>query len=309
MKPKVLIAAPVHPLLTEGLELLGYQLLIHENCTQTLGEELIKDCIGVVTSTRLIIGKELIDAAPKLRFVARMGSGMELIDVPYAEQKGIRCVSSPEGNCNSVAEHALGMLLCLNKNIAKSHQEIANGQWLREENRGTELEGKTIGIIGYGNTGKAFARLLSVFGMRILVYDKYVPIAPEAHIEVCNNLNPIFENAEILSFHIPLANENYHLLNDNFVQKMKNSFVLINTSRGTVVDNKKVINWLENGKIIAAGLDVWEQEPMSQMSLEYRNALNNLVKHPNIILTPHIAGYSHEALYKMSQILLERIAQ
>lgn len=306
---KVLIAAPVHKVLLDGLTASGYELIIAENITQEQGFGLIADCVGVITSTRLQLNKDLIDAAPKLRFIGRMGSGMEVIDVPYATARGIACYGSPEGNCNAVGEHALGMLLSLTKRIAWSNQEIKEGKWLREENRGVELEGKTIGIIGYGHTGKSFVKKLQGFDMNILVYDKYQTPAQDPYIKVCDNLKPIFEQAEFLSFHVPIQNDTHHLFNEQFVTQMKKPFVLINTSRGEVVDPKVLHMFMHTGKIKAACMDVWEQEPLSKMSTETRNIFDQLAKMPNIIFTPHIAGYSHEALYKMSTILLERITK
>lgn len=306
-KGKVLIAAPVHSVLIKGLEDAGYELLVNESITQRIGMELIRDCVGVVTSTRLQVNREMIDAAQNLRFVARMGSGMEVIDVQYAESKGIRCIGSPEGNCNAVAEHALGMLLSLNKRILKSHNEIKNGQWLRDENRGTELEGKTIGLIGYGNTGMAFAKLLRGFDLRVLVYDKYKTIQQEQHIEICDNIAQIQEFSDIVSVHVPYQNDTFHLIDERFIINMKKSFILINTSRGTVVDSEVLLPYIKAGKILGIALDVWEEEPLGKMTTHLRGIFNELITLPNALLTPHIAGYSQEALYKMSILLLERI--
>lgn len=306
-KGKVLIAAPIHEVLSNGLEAEGYTLLRHEGITQEQGFGLIKDCVGVITSTRLQLSKELIDAAPMLQFIGRMGSGMEVIDVPYAEAKGIRCIGSPEGNCNAVAEHALGMLLSLNKNIDKSYNEIKNGLWLRDENRGSELEGKTIGIIGYGHTGAAFAKLLRGFDLRILVYDKYKTIAQEAHIEVCQSIEEIQAAADIVSIHVPFQEDTFHLIDKNFIQQMRKPFLLLNTSRGTVVDSFALHQFIKEGKIKGIALDVWEEEPFSKMTNAMRAAFNDLITLPNALITPHIAGYSHEALFKMSITLLKRI--
>lgn len=306
-KGKVLIAAPIHEVLSNGLEAEGYALLRHESISQEQALQLIKDCVGVITSTRLQLNKELIDAAPMLQFIGRMGSGMEVIDVPYAEAKGIYCIGSPDGNCNAVAEHALGMLLSLNKNIDKSYNEIKNGLWLRDENRGSELEGKTIGIVGYGHTGKAFAKLLRGFDVRILVYDKYKIVAKEAHIEVCNSLTEIQAEADIVSVHVPFQEDTFHLIDEHFIQQMKKPFVLLNTSRGTVVDSLVLKHFIAEGKIKGIALDVWEEEPLSKMTSTIRAAFNDLIILPNALLTPHIAGYSHEALFKMSATLLKRI--
>jgi D-3-phosphoglycerate dehydrogenase / 2-oxoglutarate reductase len=304
---KVLIAAPVHPVLTDGLAALGYICIIKEDITQQIAADLIHDCTGVITSTRLQLDKALLDAAPQLRWIGRMGSGMEVIDVPYATGKGIKCYSSPEGNSNAVGEHALGMLLSLIRRITWSQQEVQKGLWLREENRGTELEGKTLGIIGFGYTGAAFAKKLSGFDIKILAYDKYKKDAMPSDIVNCQDLAPIYEQADFVSFHVPLQEDTKYYFNESFIKNMKKPFVLINTSRGIVVDTKALWAGLQSGKVTGACLDVWEQEPLSKMNTEIRDLLNKIVALPNAIITPHIAGYTVEALYKMSNVLLCKI--
>ncbi|GAA4450819.1 NAD(P)-dependent oxidoreductase [Rurimicrobium arvi] len=306
-KGKVLIAAPVHDVLTTGLAAAGYELVWSEQISQEEAFRLLPECVGVITSTRLQLNRELIDAAPMLEFIGRMGSGMEVIDVAYADQKGIRCIGSPEGNCNAVAEHAMGMLLSLTKRITKSFSEVRSGLWLRDENRGMELEGKTVGIIGFGHTGSAFAKLLSAFNMRILAYDKYHPVAATTNITPCNSLEPVFREADIISFHVPQQEDTHHLFNREFATAMQKPFILLNTSRGTVVDSELLPGLLQSGKMTALGLDVWEEEPLSKMSAKLRIVFNELITLPNVVITPHIAGYSVEALFKMSDILLKRI--
>jgi D-3-phosphoglycerate dehydrogenase len=263
--------------------------------------------VGVITSTRLHLDKDLLDAAPKLEWIGRMGSGMEVIDVEYANLKGIRCVSSPEGNRNAVAEHALGMLLDLNKRIGWSHDEIKQGKWIRDANRGVELEGKTIGIIGFGNTGSAFAKKLTGFDVKILAYDSDESVVVTSNVVKCKDLNPILEEADVVSFHVPLATGTVHYFNDHFIQKMQKPFVLLNTSRGKVVDTKALWNGLQNGKVSGACLDVWEEEPLERMNAESKALLNKMISLPQIVITPHIAGYSMEALFKMSKVLLDKI--
>lgn len=306
-KGKVLIAAPVHIVLTEGLEKEGYTLVVAEKISQQQGFELIKDCVGVVTSTRLQLDKTLLDAAPQLQWIARMGSGMEVIDMNYAAEKKINCFSSPEGNSNAVAEHAMGMLLSLTKKIVTSYNEVKEGQWLRDKNRGIEIEGNTVGIIGFGHTGRAFARKLSSFDVNILAYDKYPQTNVPSHVQICKDLTPIFEQADIISFHVPLQKDTVHYLDDKFITNMSKAFILINTSRGIVTDTKALLKAVKDGKIQGACLDVWEEEPLEKMSHEIKELLYEALKYPQIIITPHIAGYSMEALFKMSNILLERI--
>lgn len=302
-----MIAAPVHSILTRWLEANGYECLVLEKITQQEAMDIVGECTGIITSTRLQINRSLIDAAPDLQWIGRMGSGMEVIDLAYAAKRGIACYSSPEGNRNAVAEHALGMLLSLNKKIIKSNNEVKNGLWLREENRGVELEGKTIGIIGYGHTGSSFARKLYGFDVNVLVYDKYLSDVVPKYMEECRGLDKIFAEADIVSFHVPLQHDTIHYLNNDFVEKMEKPFILVNTSRGRVVDTKALYDGLLSGKISGACLDVWEEEPIAAMSAEMKTYMDKIAGLPQVIITPHIAGYSVEALYKMSKVLLDKI--
>ncbi len=304
---KVLIAAPVHSILIDGLKALGYQCLIHEDIKQESAFELIKDCEGVITSTRIQLNKELILAAPHLKWIGRMGSGLEVIDTDFATERGILYYSSPEGNCNAVGEHALGMLLSLIHKITWSHNELKNGIWEREKNRGIELEGRTIGIIGFGHTGKAFAKKLIGFDARILAYDKKEMENVPPNVIACTRLDAIFEEAEIVSFHVPLQKDTLYYFNSEFVSKMKHPFILLNTSRGKVVDLVAVYNGIEQGKITGACLDVFEEEPIKLLDNERKALLEKMISYSNVIATSHIAGYTHEALYKMSKILLNKI--
>ena len=305
-KGKVLIAAPVHEVLLKGLRDEGYELVRAEKVTQETAFGLIEDCVGVVTSTRLQLDRELLDPAKSLKWIGRMGSGMEVIDVAYATEKGIRCFSSPEGNSNAVAEHAIGMLLSLTKRITWSHGEVKEGKWLRDENRGMELEGKTIGIIGYGNTGAAFARKLTGFDVKILAYDKERKEMPD-HIVNCEVLGQIQEEADIISFHVPLKPDTYHYFNKQFLEVMKKPFILVNTSRGKVVDTKVLYEGVKTGKVLGACLDVLEEEPIDRLKAEERAMVDKMMEGGKVVVTPHIAGYSHEALYKMSDIILKKI--
>lgn len=304
---KVLIAAPVHKILSEGLESAGYELLVDEAITQAKAYMLLTECVGVITSTRLQLDKALLDAAPQLRWIGRMGSGMEVIDLEYAQSRGIACFGSPEGNCNAVGEHALGMLLSLTKRIAWSWKEIGEGKWIRDANRGIELEGKTVGIIGFGHTGQAFARKLSGFDGRILAYDKYCPEKTEGWAVINAKLDQIFDEADIISFHVPFQKDTIRYFDEAFIAKMKRPFILVNTSRGAVVDTKAMYQGLLSGKITGACLDVLEQEPLEKMDESLKMLASSLAKMPQVVLTPHIAGYSEEALLKMSKVLLKHI--
>lgn len=307
LKGKVLIAAPVHYILTEWLSANGYECITNEKINQSLALDTVNEYVGIITSTRLTINKELIDKATNLQWIGRMGSGMEIIDTEYADYKGIKCYSSPEGNSNAVAEHALGMLLALNKKIIVSNQQIKEGLWIRDGNRGIELDGKTIGIIGFGHTGRAFAKKLRGFDVQILAYDKYDKQNFPKDIENCNDLEPIFERADVVSFHVPHLDETYHYFDDAFLSKMKKPFILVNTSRGNVVDLRTLLIGLESGDIAGTCLDVYEQEPIDKMNDDMKGVINSIMNMQNAVLTPHIAGYSVEALYKMSKTLLGKI--
>ncbi len=307
MKGRVLVAAPVHSVLTNGLRKMGFSLAINEKISQAEAPGLIGDFEGIVTSTRLVLDAQLLQHASKLKWIARMGSGMEIIDLDFARAKGITCFSSPEGNANAVGEHAVGMLLSLIRNINTSNLEVKDDNWLREENRGIELEGRTIGLIGYGHTGPALAKKLRGFDMNILVYDKYKPNFPEDGVTALSDLNRIFDEAEIVSFHLPLTAETHHYFNEDFLYKMRRPFILVNTSRGTVIETTALAEGLQTGKILGACLDVLEYEPIAKMPGEYKQLFDEIKQLDNVIITPHIAGYTHEALHKMSEVLLKKL--
>ena len=306
MKPKVLITAKAHPLLQKTLEEKGYHV---ETKVKITYPELLQEIglyKGLIITTRLKIDKPVLLEAKALKWVGRLGSGMELVDTEFAKTLGIQCESSPEGNCNAVAEQALGMLLSLMNNINKASREVKDGKWLRDINRGDELSGKTVGIIGYGNTGSNFAKVLQGFGVTVLVYDKYKFGFSKDYIHEAS-IEQVMRYSNVVSMHLPLTAETYHIANENFFSALEMKPYFINTSRGPIHDTDALINALELGKIKGAALDVLENEELQTYTAEENIQLNKLLENPNVIVTPHIAGYSHEAFEKMSKVILEKL--
>ena len=263
---------------------------------------------GIIIRSRFKLDKYFINKASNLKFIARFGSGMENIDLIEAKKHQIKCINAPTGNSNSVSEHTLGLLLSLTKKIQLSSLEVNNGKWLREKNRGIEISNKTVGIIGYGNTGTAFSKKLLGFGCEVLAYDKYKKKIKNKYVRQ-SSMNTIFKNADILSLHIPLTKETRYLIDNKYLNKFSKNIFLINTSRGDVIKTSDLIKNIKAGKVIGAGLDVLENENINfeNLNSENNDNLNFLKKSPNVILTPHIAGWSHESNILMSKILTKKI--
>lgn len=302
----IIITAKAHPILSDTFRERGENLYADPEISYESLLDIIAEATGLIVTTRIKIDRVLIDRAVKLKWIGRLGSGMELIDVPYAESRGIACYSSPEGNRHAVAEHALGMLLGLMHRIESSCTEVRKGLWKRDENRGTELKGKVVGIVGYGHTGGSFARLLSSFDVTVLAYDKYRFDFGEGHIREAG-LDQIARYADIISFHLPLTDETRHVANHDFFQSLERQPWLVNTSRGEVVDTSALIHALDEGRIRGAALDVLENEKIGTLSGAEKALFDNLSARDNVILTPHIAGYSHESFYLMSRVMLEKL--
>lgn len=303
---RILITDNVHPLLCEGLEDGGFTVDYQPNVTSEVVNDVIGDYEGLIINSNVYAGKQLLDKANKLKFVCRLGSGLEVIDVEYAKKKGVAAFNSPEGNRNAVAEHALGMLLNLFNHITKANNEVKSKLWKREENRGVELSGKAVGLIAYGNTAEALAKLLSSFGVKVLAYDKYKTGFSDSYVRE-SSLTAIFEEADVVSLHLPLTPETEYMIDNAFLSSFKKNYWLINTSRGRVLQTEALLQNLENGKIMGAALDVLENEKLETMSAEQKKIFEKLIQHPNILLTPHIAGWTYESKQKIAETLLQKI--
>jgi D-3-phosphoglycerate dehydrogenase len=269
----------------------------------------LKDAIGIAIRSRFPLDENILKHAPQLKFIARGGAGMENIDVQFAVQMGIACLNAPEANRDAVGEHALMMLLALLNKLIKSDHEVRNGIWLREENRGNELQGKTIGIIGFGNMGSAFAEKLMGFGVKIVAYDKYKTIDTNHYPYVKQvSLEELQYDADIISLHVPLTEETRYLINNRFISCCRKNIILINTARGKCLSTTDVVYHLKNGKVTGVCLDVHEYETTSFEKLEtVPEPFQYLIQSPNTILTPHIAGWTHESNRKIAEVLVKKI--
>ena len=301
---KILFIDTVHPLLKQELEKENHICDTAYNKSKTEIQQIISNYQGIIIRSRFKIDKQFIDCGINLKFIARAGSGLENIDVDYAESKNIHCYNAAEGNRQAVAEHTLGMLLSLFNNLSRADQEVRNGVWEREENRGIELAEKTVAIIGYGNNGSAFAEVLKGFNVKILAYDKYLK-----DYSYKSTMEIIYKEANIVSLHIPLTEETSYLVDDNFINSFKKDIYLINTARGKCTNTKHLVAALESGKIKGACLDVLEYEKTSFENLSqegFTNDMQYLMNSKNTILSPHIAGWTTESNVKIAEVLLNK---
>lgn len=309
---RILVTDSTHPILHDLLRQAGHEVVEDTTLNYDTLLSVIPQYDALVVRSKIIIDRPFLDRARHLRCIGRVGAGMETIDVDYAESLGIRCLNSPEGNRDAVGEHALGILLALFNNIARADAEVRQGLWQREANRGLELKGRTVGIIGFGNMGSAFAQRLQGFECNIIAYDKYKPAgyAPAYVQEV--SLHELQQRAQVLSLHVPLTPETRHMVDYPFIQRFRHPFHLINTSRGAVVDTPGLVRALDEGLILGTALDVIEYEDMTRDGLDLDHlpdAFHYLLHSPRAVLTPHVAGWTVESKEKLASVLAQKIIE
>lgn len=309
MKMKILHLDNNHPLLLKMLNDAGFSNEENYTSSKSEIEELISNYDGIVIRSRFNIDKQFLDAAKNLKFIARVGAGLESIDTEYAENLGVKLIAAPEGNRSAVGEHSLGMLLSLFNKLNNADREVKSGQWNREANRGLELDGKTVGIIGYGNMGKAFAKKLKGFDCDVICFDIKDNVGDENALQV--SLKELQLNADVLSLHTPWTPLTDKMVNSEFINSFSKPFWLINTARGKSVVTADLVSALKTGKILGAGLDVLEFEKLSFETLfdsdNLPNSLKELFAMDNVILSPHIAGWTVESKEKLATVIAEKI--
>ncbi len=310
MPSSVLIIDEMHPSIEPLLNEIGVQVDYRPKITRKETLDIIANYEGVIVRSKLTFDKTLIDQAAQLQFIARAGSGLDIIDVEYALSKNIEVFNAPEGNRDAVAEHTLGLILGIMHKINKAHQEVKQLTWNREDNRGTELKHKTVAVIGYGNVGREVVNRLQCFGCKVLIYDKYKtgfsnnqPPLKEASLE------EIFEKSDIVSYHIPLTPETKGLVNRDYLAKFKKPILLINTARGELVHLSDLCQALQQGTVLGAGLDVLENEKLATLTTSQKADFEYLAAYPQVILTPHVAGWTKESYIRINEVLVQKIHQ
>ncbi len=303
---RILILDDIHPEFVSIMNEMGCISTILPHLKREEMMEMLPQFEGLIVNSKTKVDVELIDSGERLRFIGRPGSGMENIDVHYATKKNVTCFNSPEGNCDAVAEHLIGMLLMLANKLGKAHSEMKQKVALRAENRGWELNEKTIGIIGFGNVGNSLAHKLQGFDCRIMAYDKYKKNFGTGAVEECS-LEKIYEQADIVSLHVPLTHETLFMADHRFFEACQKEIVFINTARGKLLKTSALIEALKTGKVKGACLDVLENEELNNLTVEEQEYFEYLTKHPEVILTPHIAGWTFESKRKMATVLASKL--
>jgi len=308
---KVLFIDTTHPALIEGLTSFGFQCDYFEGFGRQDYIRILSDYCGIIIRGKIKLDKKFLEKTSNLKFIGRVGAGMENIDVEFAESLDIACLNAPEGNRDAVGEHALGMLLMLMNRLKIADNEVRKGIWIREGNRGTEISGKTVGIIGYGNMGSAFAQRLNGFNARVIAYDKYKFNYSDEFVEEVD-MDVIFRESDILSLHVPLTDQTEFLVNTQYLNKFKKNVYLINTARGKVLKTSDLVQQMKTGKVIGACLDVLEYEKMSFEGIDKAQLPEDfkyLIESDRVILSPHIAGWTHESNYKMAQVIVDKVME
>jgi D-3-phosphoglycerate dehydrogenase / 2-oxoglutarate reductase len=310
MHKKVLITDKVHPIIIESFQ--SHQWVVDYNTTieNNQLDEILHGYDGIVINSKIMMDKLRIDKGKNLKFIGRLGSGLEIIDLKYAKKKGVQVYNSPEGNCNAVAEHELGMILSLLNNINRADRALRSFDWQREKNRGEELSGKTIGIIGLGHTGSSFAEKLSSWRLNVISYDKYRKRYPRSlRFVEKTDMETLISQSDIISLHLPLTYETQYLVNQNFISRCKDGVIISNTSRGKVINTQDLISNLKTGKIRGACLDVFENEKPETFSAVEKEMYQSLYQMENVVLTPHIAGWTNESLKRIAEVLFQKIKE
>lgn len=305
---KILITDYVYPELPQWLAGKGYEVEYNKNITREEVKSRIGEFHGIVINSKIIMDEPMIRLGHQLEFIVRLGSGMEIVDIPFSRSQDIRVINTPEGNSGAVGEHTLGMLLSLCNNLCRGNTEVKKLFWKREANRGNELRGKKIGIIGFGHTGSQFAYTLQGLGIEVWAHDKYKRIsqAERPYIKE-SSLDGLLDNVDIISFHLPLTKETIHFCDDSMLSRCRDEVIIINTSRGEVLDTKALIRALHKGKVKGACLDVFENEKPDTYSKEEERMYKELFSFSNVIVSPHVAGWTHESLLRIAKLVLERI--
>nr|WP_294899268.1 NAD(P)-dependent oxidoreductase [uncultured Pedobacter sp.] len=301
---KILIVDDLHPAFKLAAEAMGFEVDDRPLIKKEEVLAILRDYTGIAIRTKFRVDAEVIAAAPNLKFVARAGAGMDNIDVHIAEEKSIRLINAPEGNADAVGEHTLGMLLSLMNNFRKADIEIRNGVWDREGNRGYELMGKTVGIIGYGHMGKAFAKRLAGFGVKVIAYDKYKTGFSDDYAKEAS-MEEIVKYIDVLSLHIPLTKETKQLVDDEYLLHFRKPIFFLNAARGEIVNTKAVLKAIEEGKILGAGLDVLEKEKFP--GLNDADFYKELIANQKVLLTPHVGGWTFDSYRKISEVLAAKL--